>query len=353
MSRDLSAAMKIAGSGLAAAGALAAGAIAGAAIERLLVSKPLRDFERHDFVAKPDRTVTVTAADGTELHVEIDDGPDDVTVVLVHGYALTLDSWYFQREALRGAVRVVSYDQRSHGSSGRAEFDTHHVDQLGYDLATVIDTVAPTGDIILVGHSMGGMTVLALADQHPEWFGTRIKGVVLLATTSGDLAEFTLGLPEMIGQQLARFAPAIVSTIGKRSGLVKWSLDTGGTSDLGLLLTKVYSFGSNVSPDLTHFVASMVSGTSADVLTEFLPALQDHNKADALANLAHVDLTVVVGERDRLTPPAHSEFIAAHVPNVRLLVLPDTGHMLILERPSEVNLVIGDMVAQVRAERAA
>ncbi|WP_345395734.1 alpha/beta fold hydrolase [Nonomuraea salmonea] len=118
---------------------------------------------------------TLITSDGKALHVEID-GPerknpsaDDeppLTVVFCHGYCLSMESWHYQRKDLRDNYRVVLWDQRSHGRSQRAGAEDSTIDRLGDDLAEVIAAHVP-GPCVLVGHSMGGMTIMALADRHP------------------------------------------------------------------------------------------------------------------------------------------------------------------------------------------
>ena len=99
-----------------------------------------------------------------------------VTVVFVHGYCLRMESWHFQRRQLErrwgAAVRMVFYDQRGHGRSGTPSVASCTIGQLGRDLDAVLRSVAPDGPVVLVGHSMGGMTILALARQRPELFGS-------------------------------------------------------------------------------------------------------------------------------------------------------------------------------------
>ena len=59
----------------------------------------------------------------------------------------------------------------------------------------MLDAVVPDGPVVLVGHSMGGMTIVALAEQHPELFGDRIVGVALISTTAGGLEPHRILFP--------------------------------------------------------------------------------------------------------------------------------------------------------------
>lgn len=358
MTPEVTPALRVAGRGLLAAGALAAGAALGAIAERSL----LRSSGVGGSVAMPadfgtlrGEPVTVTATDGTELYAEIDapdeHAPDDgLTVIFCHGYALNLDSWHFQRQDLRGRARLVFYDHRSHGRSTRADFDTHHVDQLGEDLGVLIDTVAPTGPLMLVGHSMGGMTVMALAAQRPELFAERVYGVALIATSAGGLSSGMLGLPPGIGLVLHRIAPPVAAAVARRKGLVErtgWS-----SSDLGLLLTRLYSFGSTATEQASRFVAGMVSATPIDVVAEFLPALQEHDKHAALSTFESVELLVIVGDSDRLTPKDQSDEIVRRVPGAEYVVIPDSGHMLTLEKHEEVDAPLLALLERVHRDIA-
>ena len=100
---------------------------------------------------------------------------DEPTLVFVHGYALNLDCWHFQREAFRGKHRMAFYDQRSHGRSERSDREHATIDQLGDDLAVVIEDGGAGGQVVLVGHSMGGMSIIAFAERHPKLFAKRVR----------------------------------------------------------------------------------------------------------------------------------------------------------------------------------
>lgn len=348
MSRDFTGPLRLVGGGLLAAGALAAGAALGAAAERAFVSRTARSDESwhmHDFHPQ---VREIMADDGTVLHVEIDDpGPlaTPLTVIFCHGYALSSASFYFQRLALQGRARIVLYDQRSHGRSGRAQVDTHHVDQLGRDLGRVIDAVAPTGPLMLVGHSMGGMTIMALAEQQPAMFAERVHGVALISTTAGSLTDVSFGLPPFAREAFHRLAPPIAMALAKRKDIVERGRRS--SSDLGLVITRALSFGSVASEQAGQFVAEMIDATPIDVLAEFLPALQAHDKFAALPTLQHAEVLVIVGDADRLTPKEHSEAIVRHIPGAEFVVIPNGGHMTNIEFHDDVDRLLNELLDRV------
>jgi pimeloyl-ACP methyl ester carboxylesterase len=335
--------------GLAALGVLAAGVAVGALAERLAT----RRLQGREFVGiESPRGITheVITDDGVALHVveELDEAPPGApTVIFTHGYGLSLDSWPGQREALRGVARVVLWDQRGHGGSQRGAPGTT-IERLGRDLGCVLDAVAPVGLVVLVGHSMGGMTIMALADQRPELFGDRVRGVALLATSAGGIADVDLGLPRPVARLAHRVAPSIGAALesqGPVSGLIERARRS--SSDLGLLITRAYAFGSTVPPDGTRIVADLINGTPFDVLADLLPALQGHDKVEALHVLDRCDLLVMVGDSDLLTPVGHSYEIVRHTPSAELVILPGVGHMLTLEAVDDVNKHLRALVERV------
>ncbi|MDO8732982.1 MAG: alpha/beta hydrolase [Actinomycetota bacterium] len=353
MSPAIPGAMKIAGGGLLAVGTIAAGTAIGIAVQRRLVSRSmLSDTEWQIPTFTPD-VRRLVMSDGTELHVEIDECEAEqpvISVILCHGYALSADSLIFQRAALRGKARVISYDQRSHGRSGRAHHTTHTVEQLGRDLGTIIDEVAALGPIVLIGHSMGGMTVMALADQRPELVVDRVRGIVFIAATAGGLSEVTFGMPPVIRQLVHRAAPVVASVLARGKGIV----ETGrrASSDVSELVLRSYSFGSIPSREASEFVADMIDNTPIDVLAEFLPALQEHNRFAVLPSLSSVRTLVIVGQQDRMTPVIHSERIAASIHGSTLAIIPGGGHMVGIEFHEEVDALILDLLEMVKADLA-
>lgn len=353
MSPAVPSAVKIAGGGLLAVGTIAAGTAIGIAVQRRLVSRSIQsdtDWLIPSFTPESRR---LTMSDGTELHVEIDECEAEqpvVSVLLCHGYALSSDSLVFQRAALQGRARVISYDQRSHGKSGRGEHATHTVEQLGRDLGAVIDEVAALGPLMLVGHSMGGMTIMALAQQRPDLFKSRVRGIAFISSTAGGLSDVSFGMPPFLRTIVHRAAPAMATVLAR----TKWLVESGrrASSDVSELVFRAYSFGSTPSAEASEFVASMIDNTPIDVIAEFLPALQEHNRYEVLPSLSHIRTVVIVGEQDRMTPVIHSERLASGIQGSTLAVIPGGGHMVGIEFHKEVDALLVDLLDQVKVDLA-
>jgi pimeloyl-ACP methyl ester carboxylesterase len=368
----------------AAIGVIAGAAAAGVAIERLTVGRGMRRRARlaldasGPYGALRGTPGTAAADDGTGLYYEVDDigepdaktagarrrrlfghkNPAPVTVVFSHGYCLNQDSWHFQRAALRGIVRTVHWDQRSHGRSARGAGQRGPgavpvtIDQLGRDLKAVIDAAAPEGPLVLIGHSMGGMTVMALADQYPELVRERVVGVAFVGTSSGKLADLNYGLPVVGVNAVRRVLPGVLRALGSQADLVERG--RRATADLFAVLIKRYSFSSkDVDPAVVRFAERLIESTPIDVVAEFYPAFTDHDKAQALSIFLEVPALVLAGEGDLVTPSSHSEAIADLLPDAELVLVPDAGHLVMLEHPEVVTDRIADLLVRVGAMPAA
>jgi pimeloyl-ACP methyl ester carboxylesterase len=321
-------------------GLAAAGAAGGVVLERRLLggARGRPDPEaREPFGSLRTAGRLVRAADGTRLAVEEAGAAGSaLTMVFVHGFALSMDSWHYQRRDLTDLGRLVFYDARSHGASERGPRENATIDQLGRDLETVLEATGPHQAVVLVGHSMGGMTVMALAERRPELFGSLVRGVALLSTAPGRVGELILGVPAVAGRAMRPLTPGAIRVIDRRAALIERGRRPG--SDLTYLLVRHFGFGDGATPARVALLERMLAGTPIQVMAEFFPGFTTHDKLDALPVLRAVPTVVLVGDKDRITPIDHSRDIAAALPTAELVVLTGAGHMVMLERAALVNL---------------
>lgn len=294
----------------------------------------------------------VRTRDGADLHVEVDDGPGP-TVVLVHGFTARLEEFSLQRETLRGRARTVLYDCRGHGRSrGRGKIQGATIDQLGIDLGEVLDAVAPRGPVVLLGHSMGGMTIMALARQRPELFGERVAGAFLLATSAGGLVEAgPLGLAVRIARRLGLLQLFLWLTMLWSPVLERFR--KRGTR-LGTRLYRQYLFGSDdAQPEQVRLVQDLLEQTPMTVTTAFYKTLFEHDEHASLAAMRDIPVTLLVGDSDRLTPVSHSRRMYEALPDAELIVVPGAGHSVNITRQDVVDDALLRLLDRVEQQRAA
>lgn len=352
-------------------GVAAAGVAAGVAAERVLFRRNraaarVDPYAEERFGQLPfDECRTVRTDGGIDLYVEIvepTDGIDvdfdfldlprpaegDPTLVFVHGFALDMGTFYFQRANLtrRGDYRMVFYDQPGHGRSGKLATGEYTIDDLAHGLKRVIDETSPTGPLVLVGHSMGGMTIMALADHYPDLFVNRVAGVVFISTSAGELSQVNLGMPDFLTRFTRPLMPAVIGTGKLTSGMIDGV--RRASTDLAWLLTRRYGFGSApASPALVSFVQQMNSRTSTEVVVRYLRTVYTHERIAALDELKRTKVLVICGDDDKLTPPAHSAEIVRRLPDARFVPVPQAGHVALLERPDIVNLALLEFLNEI------
>lgn len=345
--------------GVAAAG-LAAGVAAERSLVRRLRSDPDDPHAHEPFGKLPhDEALTVTTGSGVPIQVEIVDPADGVelepafaarlaapsapepTVVFAHGFCLDMGAFHFQRKELmrRGDWRAVYYDQPGHGRSGQQRTGDYELPALAEALHAVLEETTPQAPVVLVGHSMGGMTIMAFARRYPELFAARVAGVVLIATSAGRMQGVGSGVPELV----ARMWRPVVPLVNGAARLPGSMIDRGrrASTDLVWLLTRRYGFGGEKpSPSLVSYVEEMNSKTLTATVGRYLRSLYNHAGHAALAALQDKPVLLICGDQDPITPPAHSEEIASHLPDAELVVVPDSGHMVMLEHAEEVNAAL-------------
>ena len=356
---------KILGAAGIATGVLGAAALGGVTAQRMSVRRYqsaqaalLADPHQEDGYGslRADRTYSVDADDGVALHVE-EVGPvtAPITVIFSHGWTLRSGSWHYQRLGLAGpgfgevqtagaqadkssaaqvAARLVFFDQRSHGKSTRAPDAHSTMDHLASDLHSMINTAAPVGPVVLVGHSMGGMAILTLAARYPELFAERIAGIGLICTGATYLKVTELNRILMTGGNPVVRA---ITNVAARYPAV-FERGRASSRDAVWLLTRSLGFARKDVPGaMVDYLDEMISGTPVEVIAEFTPALFAHDQTAAVPALAGIPTAIICGDKDRLTPLDRSQAIADVLPDAEFVVAVGSGHMAMMEDPTLTN----------------
>ncbi|MCI2417757.1 alpha/beta hydrolase [Saccharopolyspora sp. K220] len=287
-----------------------------------------------------------TTSDGTRLRV-LDEGPADapVTVVFVHGWTLTMHAWDRVASGLPKAAgsqpRSLRFDLRGHGGSDPAQPGSASIQRCAEDLAELVRARAPEGPLVLVGHSMGGMTIMALAEAHPELFARRVAGVALVSTSGGDLGKPGFRLPRPVAAVANRGERMIRKRLAASHGTRLSSRSRWLQPGMRWLL-----FGARPERADVAVTADWVAACHPANMAAYRETLAEHDRLAALAALRSIPTIVLSGLSDRLTPHSHARRIAEALPDAKLLIYADAGHMLPLERADEVTARIAELVTR-------
>ena len=335
------------GLGAAAAGTAGAVLAGGAAARR---HRARFDPEAHEpfGLLPPDDLGQIVGFDGTPLAVRAAGPTGAPAIVFSHGFTLDMTTWYYQWRAFSDRYRCVLFDHRAHGRSGHPADGDYSVQALGRDLERVIETAAPEGPIFLVGHSMGGMAIVALAEERPDLFGDRVAGVVLVDTAVSDLVREFLGatgasLERVVRPALRWLTPERAERL--RGGVRRWG-------DLPYLIALATNFGPDASPAQVEYVTRISSGASIEVWTTMLQSLVEMDLRDALEHVVCPSL-VVVGDRDLVTPKTSALALREALPDARAVAITSAGHVSMMERHAVFNDLLGEFLDERIARRPA
>jgi pimeloyl-ACP methyl ester carboxylesterase len=308
-----------------AAGALAVGLAGRAALRRRqeVAHPPVGDLP-------PEELEAVTSFDGTRLEMRAAGPSEGPTLVLAHGFSLDMTAWGLLWPELAVDYRVVAFDQRSHGLSDAAAHGDLSVRAMGRDLVAVVESDAAPEPVVVIGHSMGAIAMLAASEQRPDLFGARIVGAVLIGGAAEELVRGAIGsVADLVRPRLGT-----ISSAAKRVDLLRRAV-LASPGDVGGIVTRLTQFGPDAPAHLVDTVVRLAAAARPEVWTHGLAELLEVDFRHSLPRV-RVPVLVVVGEHDRVTPPATAVELAGSLPDARLVVLAGSGHLPMLERPNEL-----------------
>lgn len=321
--------------GLFALAGTAAGVGAGVLAQKSVVSRRRRnDPEAGERFGsrRGVRARVVHLPDGAELFVEEAGPPSSKGALFIHGSALRTDVWHYQLAGV-GDHRLVFFDLRGHGrSQPKGELD-FTIENLARDIEAVIED-SELDEVVLVGHSIGGMIGLQLASTRLDWLGTRIKGLILLNTTYRPAYDTSIG--GAVVSKVERVIRHPLDFLGGYHNSIERLRKIVRPTDSVFLAVAFAAFGPGASAKQIDLTYDLTSDTSADVLFDLVKSYRDYDVTDRLGEVT-VPVLVVTGTHDRITVPKASEYLAEHLPKAELQVFENCGHMTMLERHDDFN----------------
>jgi pimeloyl-ACP methyl ester carboxylesterase len=247
------------------------------------------------------------ASDGAEISY-VEQGSGNARLLFVHGWQADHTVWNDVIANLGAGARSVAVDLRGSGASNGAR-GPYNLQRYTDDLRELIETLG-IGPVVVVGHSMGATVALRLAVDAPEL----VSGLILIAPVPAGGAGFS-----------PKGADYLRATAGDAAAARKWlSAMFAGETDAAVL----------------QRLCDAAGKTPRDAALESFESWSNADFAEATRTIS-APAIVVAPERDN--PETYQRKVAALLPNARFVEMPDCGHYAIVERPSEIATLIGDM----------
>ncbi len=233
-----------------------------------------------------------------------------IPVVLIHGAGGNHLHWPIQIRRLP-EYKVYALDLPGHGKS-----KGHGWQQISYYSEQVIAWMDEVGlhKAVLVGHSMGGAIALDMALQYPQ----RIRGLALVGTGANLPVNDTF--------------------------LENTSHETTFQSVVEMLTSWGFNLGAD--PQLVQTARKQMLETRPTILHGDFAACADFDVRDRLEEIT-CPTQVICGSEDKLTPIRHSQYLADHIVSAELAVIPDAGHMVMLEKPEHVAATLEEFLTKI------
>ncbi len=255
-----------------------------------------------------------------------EEGSGPQTVVLSHSFLVDHRQFDAQIEALSDRFRVVAYDHRDHGRSGRAS-SSYDLERLVADAEAVIDATG-AAPCHFVGLSTGGFVGMRLALASPPL----LRSLTLMDTS---------------GQSEPWWAKAKYRLLLAIFGLV------GTGPVIGSAMRSMFSSGFLHDPDRQDEVArwrSRIAANDPQALVRFGRAIFARDDVLEPLRTLRVPALIVVGEKDRSLPVARARALATAIPDAQLQIVPDAGHLSTIEQPERVNELLLSFLTVVTSE---
>jgi pimeloyl-ACP methyl ester carboxylesterase len=261
-------------------------------------------------------------------YVDIGSG-DKPPVLFIHGLGGNWQNWLENIPRLAQDRRVVALDLPGFGESSMPE-DKISISACGEIVVEFADAVGIDKPADVIGNSMGGFIAAEIGINHPD-MARRIVLCSAAGISITNLKRQPVLTSARITAAVTNLALARLETMARRPGLRH------------LAMAYVFRHPTRIAPDLAYQV---MSGAGKPAFIDALDALTDYDFRDRLDDV-QVPVLLIWGEDDNLVPVKDADEFERLIPNARKVILDDTGHVPMLERPSTFN----DLVVEFLAER--
>ena len=313
----------------------------------VLACFPRGDDDPRRLVGK--RSRRVDGADGSTLHTE-EDGPSGASplVVLTHGWGLDAAAWYYVRRRLGSKYRVMAWDLPGLGRSTQPSDGRYSVQRLAEDLRAVIAVHADSRPVVLVGHSIGGMTMFTLCRTHPALLGREVRGLVFVDTSHvWPLRTVVAGsLLRLLRWPVLEPLLLLTRVLGPLVWLMNINSYLNGSAHL---VNRFSSFGPGVTRGQLDFSARYTAKEKPSVVAKGLQAVMRWDESNTPPRLS-VPVTAITGTLDRVTMPEALRDVSRAAPQARLVEIPGAGHLGLLQDGQAYAQAIEEAVGRAMAQ---
>ncbi|HXA47148.1 MAG TPA: alpha/beta fold hydrolase [Burkholderiaceae bacterium] len=267
------------------------------------------------------------AINGCELYYE-DSGParnqPDETIVFSHGLLMNGDMFAAQVHALREHYRCITYDHRGQGRSAESTLRCIDMETVAADAVALIEKLG-VGPVHFCGLSMGGFAAMRLALRRPEL----LRSIILMNTTA---------------------EPEPIETI-TRYRIMNWAARLFGVRAVLSRVTPImfgHSFLHMPGRDAERAVGRAMLLQNRRSVWRAVNGVIERESLEQDIKQINLPTLVLVGTEDVAIDAAHSEPLAQHIPNAKLIRIAHAGHSSSLEEPAAVTAAIADFLTALK-----
>lgn len=311
---------------------------------RLIIPSLLAKGDTDPTRAERGEGQTIRGVDGANLYVETYGAPGSPPLVLTHGWGLDSTIWFYAKRHLTEHYRVIVWDLPGLGRSEVKSKNAIGLSQFAANLKSVIG-LAEGPPVVLVGHSIGGMTIQTLARDDPGFFNQQVAGAVLLNTTHTNPLDTMIlsGLVKALRHPVLEPVMRLAMWLQPLAWLAAWQSYFSGSAHMANRL----GFGRYVTRSQLEHTTLLATRNPPGILAAGNLAMFRWDATQALPGIT-TPVLVIAGDMDIVTKQEASETISGTIPQGRLQVVEGVNHMGFLECSDVYNEAIADFAASVQ-----